>query len=387
MTEHAGGEQQNPQNLAEATVYDQSGEKVGGVDEVFTDETGAPAFVTVKTGWFGLRASIVPLEGASIGAGEVRVPFTKDQIKDAPNVDAAGVMDGSGRDELRSYYGLGALGAGVPASGLDLTPSGQEHGADPTATFSSAATSDELGQASTRPEGYADDDVEAQAQRQESEGAQVVQDADLAADQSDTGYAADQGDAAYAADQGEGQPQPVNPQEWGNEPVAATAENQDAFGEGEHHRDPAGPHSLTPIQPYEAAPGEHLVADGPRGRDHTGDRIHDEVSRTGYADDQPAAHQWAYEGGHAPGDDPSAAAAEVSGHVADGAAQQPETVGEDVPEAGAGDLAAGGQAQAVPQEAAAAAVVHGDDPGYQDHDGVQMSDEERQRLNEARGAL
>jgi uncharacterized protein (TIGR02271 family) len=84
------------------------GEKLGKVGQLFLDdETGQPAFITVNTGLFGTNETFVPIQSATRSGDEVVVPFSKDKVKDAPNVDVAnGHM---GRDEekrLYDYYGM-----------------------------------------------------------------------------------------------------------------------------------------------------------------------------------------------------------------------------------------------------------------------------------------
>jgi sporulation protein YlmC with PRC-barrel domain len=70
-------------------VVDADGDKVGTIQDVFLDrQTGEPEWATVKTGLFGLKSSFVPIRDAEvIGDNEVRVPYQKEQIKDAPRVD------------------------------------------------------------------------------------------------------------------------------------------------------------------------------------------------------------------------------------------------------------------------------------------------------------
>ncbi|MFX0539253.1 PRC-barrel domain-containing protein [Ornithinimicrobium sp. Y1847] len=80
---------ENTQHLYDAKVVTQDGDNLGGVGQVYLDDrTGQPSWVSVKTGWFGTNESLVPLDGAKFTDGEIHVPFTKDVIKDAPNVDA-----------------------------------------------------------------------------------------------------------------------------------------------------------------------------------------------------------------------------------------------------------------------------------------------------------
>ncbi|OLT40138.1 photosystem reaction center subunit H [Serinicoccus sp. CNJ-927] len=90
----------------DGVVVDQDGEKVGKVGQVYLeDSTGEPAWVTVKTGLFGTSESFVPLQGATVQDQEVRVPYTKDQVKDAPRVEEDGHISVEEERELFRYYG------------------------------------------------------------------------------------------------------------------------------------------------------------------------------------------------------------------------------------------------------------------------------------------
>jgi uncharacterized protein (TIGR02271 family) len=89
-------------------VYDQSGEKIGSAAEVYLDdETGQPEWVTVRTGLFGTRESFVPIRDADLTDDGVRVPVSKDRVKDAPKIDTDGHLSPQEEQELYRYYGLG----------------------------------------------------------------------------------------------------------------------------------------------------------------------------------------------------------------------------------------------------------------------------------------
>jgi uncharacterized protein (TIGR02271 family) len=93
-----------------ATAYDDSGEKIGKVGQLFVDDqTGQPEFVTVNTGFFGSSESFVPVESATLDGDRLTVPFSKDKVKDAPNVDleAGRHLDESEEQRLYEYYGVG----------------------------------------------------------------------------------------------------------------------------------------------------------------------------------------------------------------------------------------------------------------------------------------
>jgi uncharacterized protein (TIGR02271 family) len=90
-------------------VYDESGEKIGSASEVYLDdETGSPEWVTVRTGLFGTKESFVPIRDADLTDDGVRVPISKERVKDAPKIDTDGHLSPQEEQELYRYYGMGA---------------------------------------------------------------------------------------------------------------------------------------------------------------------------------------------------------------------------------------------------------------------------------------
>lgn len=93
--------------LFDATAYDSTGDKLGAINEVFLDDrTGQPTFVEVNHGLFGLRSGLVPLRGSSFNTGSLNLGFTKDAIKDAPNIDADDGLSVEEEDAVYAHYGL-----------------------------------------------------------------------------------------------------------------------------------------------------------------------------------------------------------------------------------------------------------------------------------------
>jgi uncharacterized protein (TIGR02271 family) len=90
------------------TLYSSDNEKIGKIGQVFLDDdTDRPEFLTVNTGLFGMNESFVPAADANVTGDGVRVPFTKDQVKDAPNVDVdSGHLDQSEERRLYEHYGM-----------------------------------------------------------------------------------------------------------------------------------------------------------------------------------------------------------------------------------------------------------------------------------------
>ena len=95
-------------NARSGKAYDNDGEKIGSVGEVYLDDqTGQPAWVTVNTGLFGTSESFVPLEGARVEGNDLHLPYDKAKIKDAPRQDADKHLDVEQEEALYRYYGLG----------------------------------------------------------------------------------------------------------------------------------------------------------------------------------------------------------------------------------------------------------------------------------------
>src|SRR5687768_17713302 len=101
-----------------STAYGANGDKLGTVEHFFVDDrTGAPTWVSVATGLFGTRHSIVPAVDAAYDEddGTLRVPVTADAVKNAPHL-AGDHLDPVEEAELRRHYGLSA--PGIPEAGV-----------------------------------------------------------------------------------------------------------------------------------------------------------------------------------------------------------------------------------------------------------------------------
>jgi uncharacterized protein (TIGR02271 family) len=120
-------------------VYDASGNKIGSASEVYLDdESGQPEWVTVKTGLFGTKESFVPIRDADLTDDGVRVPVSKDQVKDAPKIDAEGHLSPQEEQELYRYYGLGTTAQTTTTDTTRTT--GLQTGTESTAGESTTGT-------------------------------------------------------------------------------------------------------------------------------------------------------------------------------------------------------------------------------------------------------
>jgi uncharacterized protein (TIGR02271 family) len=89
------------------TMVGADGEKIGKIAEIYEDpETGKPEWATVSSGLFGTKSNFVPLAGASPDGEDVRAEVTKDQVKDAPGVEADGELSEREERRLFEHYGV-----------------------------------------------------------------------------------------------------------------------------------------------------------------------------------------------------------------------------------------------------------------------------------------
>jgi stress response protein YsnF len=107
-----------------STAYDANGQKIGTVEHFYVDDrTGAPSWVSVMTGLFGMRQSIVPALDGTFADGGLRLPVAVDAVKSAPQLTGDHLTPDD-ETELRRHYGLGTTGSqtGTPAQEREAPP-------------------------------------------------------------------------------------------------------------------------------------------------------------------------------------------------------------------------------------------------------------------------
>ncbi len=81
--------------------------KLGTIEDIYLDEeTGKPEWVALKTGMFGGKLSFAPLSQSRQDGDTIVLPYEKDQIKNAPRVEADGALSQEEEAELYRHYGL-----------------------------------------------------------------------------------------------------------------------------------------------------------------------------------------------------------------------------------------------------------------------------------------
>jgi sporulation protein YlmC with PRC-barrel domain len=128
-------------------IYDNAGEKIGKVDDIFIDETDREEYIGVKMGLFGLSGkTLIPMEMARVDEQERRIEVgaSKDQAKSAPHYHDDDDIDHEFEAKIREHFGLerheaspqrGTYGRYVGAMvGEGGTPSGDAGATSPAGT-------------------------------------------------------------------------------------------------------------------------------------------------------------------------------------------------------------------------------------------------------------
>jgi len=106
----------DPTQLSGVDVQDSDGGKIGKVTDVYLDDqTSKPEWAAVKTGMFGGHVSLVPLANASFDGEALKVPYDKDQVKNAPHQDPAQELSRQQEAEIFEHYGVAYGGDTVTA--------------------------------------------------------------------------------------------------------------------------------------------------------------------------------------------------------------------------------------------------------------------------------
>ena len=89
-------------------VYDQHYERIGRVDDVFVDEYDRPEYIGVKTGFLGMKSTLIPMEIARINDRRrlIEVAADKHTIESAPAFDDDEEITPDHEARIYGYFGL-----------------------------------------------------------------------------------------------------------------------------------------------------------------------------------------------------------------------------------------------------------------------------------------
>jgi uncharacterized protein (TIGR02271 family) len=93
------------------TVVDESGSKIGKVDDLFLDENDQPEYFGVKMGFLGTSSTLIPADITTVNneQGIIEVSQPKSTVQDGPAFDDDREITPDYENQVRSYYGLGAV--------------------------------------------------------------------------------------------------------------------------------------------------------------------------------------------------------------------------------------------------------------------------------------
>ena len=99
-------------------VYDNQGEKIGKVDDLFVNETDREEYIGVKMGFLGLKSTLIPMDIVRVNEDErsIEVSDSKDHVKDAPSFDDDEDITPDYEDRIRGHFGLESLGGATESS-------------------------------------------------------------------------------------------------------------------------------------------------------------------------------------------------------------------------------------------------------------------------------
>ena len=104
------------------TVIDRAGEKIGTLENIYLDEDQRPRWGSIRTGLFGLRETLAPLDEARREEDLLRLPFERDQVQQAPNLDPDVELAEDEEEELYRHYGLASDPDASSATGAIEAP-------------------------------------------------------------------------------------------------------------------------------------------------------------------------------------------------------------------------------------------------------------------------
>jgi hypothetical protein len=128
------------------TVYDNRGDKIGKVDDLFIDDADREEYIGVKMGFLGRKSTLIPMDIVRVNEADraLEVSESKDHVKNAPSFDDDEDITPEYEERIRSHFGLGSQassGSRGSYAGYSGTEGGAEHSdRDESATSGSPDT-------------------------------------------------------------------------------------------------------------------------------------------------------------------------------------------------------------------------------------------------------
>lgn len=106
-------------------VVDANSDRIGELDCIWSDDSGRPEFIGVKTGWIFGKTHVVPAQQVHVNEARqrIRLPYSESQVRNAPTFAADSDLSDAQEDEVYTYYGVASRrGARAETGGAVDTP-------------------------------------------------------------------------------------------------------------------------------------------------------------------------------------------------------------------------------------------------------------------------
>ena len=131
----------DPRKLGGLRVIGSNGVTLGVVDGIYTDiRSGYPQWAAIQSGLFGTDVSIIPLTATEHDDRSLRIPYSVQELWDAPHRAPGTAMSHKEEANLFWHYGVGYGFAG-PSAGKAASPGGRTRGAGRTMLHKYAVSS------------------------------------------------------------------------------------------------------------------------------------------------------------------------------------------------------------------------------------------------------
>ena len=96
-------------------VYDNRGEKIGKVDDLFIDEDDREEYIGVKIGFLGRKSTLIPMDIVRVNEADkaIEVSESKDHVKNAPSFDDDEDITPEYEERIRRHFGLESMGSSL----------------------------------------------------------------------------------------------------------------------------------------------------------------------------------------------------------------------------------------------------------------------------------
>lgn len=131
----------NPGELDGLHVIGSNDVTLGVVDDIYTDlRSGYPQWAAIQSGLFGTDVSIIPLTATEHDDRSLRIPYSAQELRDAPHRVPGTAMSHKEEANLFRHYGVSHGFAG-PSAGKTASPGGRTRGAGRTMLHKYAVSS------------------------------------------------------------------------------------------------------------------------------------------------------------------------------------------------------------------------------------------------------